>query len=224
MTLIANKKDWEEAQTEEFQTWHQLQGLDDDWNKWWTKQFDNYDFLKPFNINTIAEVGCGPYAKNIQFVINSLENKPKSGMLNDPLLHKYIDDGKPVSKIINNKVILHNCPLEELPLTEKYDCVICINVLSHVYNVTMCMNNIYEILNPNGILIFGEDLTNEEDLISAPEILTDKMHPIRFTEEIIASEINYYKTILYKTLDREQGRNPRAHYKTLLFCGQKHYE
>lgn len=211
---------WKQAQHEEFLVWHNL-FTDDDWNNWWAKQFENYEFLKDFKINTIAEVGCGPFAKNIQIIINKLNTKPISGMLNDPLLEKYIQDNKPVSKIINKKVTLNSCPLEEIPLNEKYDCIICINVLNHVYDVNKCMDNMYNILNPNGILILGEDLTNDEDLILAPEILTDKLHFIRFTEEVILNKINKYDKIIYKTLPREEGRNPRAHYKTILFCGRK---
>ena len=211
---------WQAAQQDELLVWKDSAGSDD-WNKWWANHFDNYSFLNEFNIETVAEVGCGPYANNIQYVIGALETKPKSGMLNDPLLNEYIDAGKPVSTLINKKVMLNSCPLEELPTNHTYDCVICINVLSHVYDVTKCMTNIYNILNPNGIFIFGEDLTNDEDLISAPEILTDTMHPVRFTEEEIAKELEGYAAILDKTLSREEGRNPRAHYKTLIYSGQK---
>src|SRR3712207_5377627 len=32
----------------------------DDWNHWWSDQFDNYSFL-PEHLGDYIEVGCGPY-------------------------------------------------------------------------------------------------------------------------------------------------------------------
>jgi hypothetical protein len=83
------------------------------------------------------------------------------------------------------------------------------------------MKNLNATLNPKGLLILGEDLTNEEDAVSCPAVLTDIMHPVRFEYEFILPYINEYKTIYKKILPRKDGRNPVAHYSTLLFAGEK---
>jgi len=218
--ITTNKETWEIAQQNEYLVWKNSPDDCDDWNTWWMRNFDNYSFLKNKTFENYMEVGCGPYAKNTINILSVLDKKPNI-YLNDTLLSEYITANKSVKNLIDKNTHLYTQSLEDINLDVKMDCVVCINVLSHVYNVNKCMDNIFKILNPNGILIFGEDLTNEEDLISAPEILTDKMHPIRFNEEEIRQQLNTYDTMMYKTLNREQGRNPRAHYKTLLFAGKK---
>jgi len=214
---------WTTAQQNEFLVWKNTPSyIDDDWNLWWKDHFENYQFLNQFEINSIIEIGCGPYAKNIQYITENMKVKPVRYGLNDPLLDNYIDINRPVADYMYKvNAMKYNMPLEILKPAERYDCVVCINVLSHVYDVTLCMENMYKMLNLNGILIFGEDLTTENDLLTAPEILTDKMHPIRFDAMFIKEHLKNYKPVFDRVLSKAQGRNPRAHYATVLFAGQK---
>jgi len=209
---------WKMAQERECKEWSGLRKRRDDWNIWWKEKFDNYFFVKNRNINSLLEVGCGPFAQNIRYIMSELPNKNPNVALNDPLLNSYLQFGSFVTTLPAKH---YNCPLEELVIEERYDCVICINVLGHVYDVKKCMENIKGILNPQGLLILGEDLTNEEDAISCPDVLTDMMHPVRFEYEYLVPYLNEYKTIYKKMLPRQDGRNPVAHYSTLLFAGEK---
>jgi len=218
MTLKADKNDWEKAQAKEFETWHQIPFCSDDWNKWWRREFNDYSFMNDKNIDSIIEVGCGPYANNMAYVLNALNRTPSKIALSDPLLNRYIIDSQPVKTLVNKlNATTYACPMEELALSDnKYDCVICINVLRHVYDVEKCMDNVFNILNKDGYLIFAEDLTHENEPLK-----TDEMHPIWFNYEMISKYLDTYKLIFGKRIDREHGRNPSAHYETLLFCGQK---
>jgi 2-polyprenyl-3-methyl-5-hydroxy-6-metoxy-1,4-benzoquinol methylase len=217
MTLKADKKDWEKAQAKEFETWHQIPFCNDDWNKWWKREFDNYSFIKDKDINSIIEVGCGPYANNMSYVLDALSKTPSKIALSDPLLNRYIIDSQPVKTLAHKlNAVTYAYPIEELSSDNKYDCVICINVLRHVYDVEKCMEKIFNILNDNGYLIFAEDLTHEDEPLK-----TDEMHPIWFNHEMIYKYLDVYESIFCTKIDREHGRNPSAHYETLLFCGQK---
>ena len=58
-------------------------------------------------------------------------------------------------------------PLEELPFADNYfDLGVMINVLDHVRDAGQCMKNLIRVIKPGGILILGQDLTNEEDLVA----------------------------------------------------------
>lgn len=221
MNKTTNMERWQTAQINELAVWRSSPADADDWNWWWKDQFDHYSFLKDKIFENYLEVGCGPYAKNTINILSVLPKRPSMIYLNDPLIMEYLKDGKSVKNLIDKTTAISSAPLEEINFKIQMDCIVCINVLSHVYDVNKCMNNIHNLLKPKGILILGEELTNQEDAIRAPEILTDKMHPILFDEEEIRQDINCYNTIIYKTLNRESGRNPRAHYQTLLFVGEK---
>lgn len=212
---------WNVAQANEFTTWMNAPKKGDDWNRWWAHHFNDYRFLVEETPHSIMEVGCGPYANNLRNVLSVLPNKPEVA-LNDPLLEKYIQQNFSVTEVITeHRAKLFPCPLEEISLDKTFDCIICINVLDHVYDVKQCMEKIKRLLTKGGILIFGQDLTNEQDVEQCPEMVTDKMHPIRFDLDYINEFLKSYYPIYSQILPREQGRNPKCHHATLLYSGKR---
>lgn len=216
------KEKWAVAQKSELNIWTGRNKDGDDWNSWWASQFNSYNFLKDRNINSILEVGCGPYARNTKIILNILENKVNTIDLLDPLLQKYINDNLSVTQLIKEDTKLFDLPLEEFTdQNEKYDLIICINVFDHVYDSDLCINNIYNSLKEKGIVIIGQDLTNEEDLKNEI-VLNDHIHPIKLDHLFFEKHLKKYsKHIFNKILDRYNGRNPSAHYGTLLYAGEK---
>ena len=209
---------WQQAQQRELAEWVRAPVDSSDWNEWWTGHFDNYSFLKNLKIRSILEVGCGPWAKNMLTVLGVIGQDDKKIFLLDPLLDQYAALGKSVTKIDAVKIVV---PLEELAIGEPVDLIICINVLDHVQSVEKCFARMREHLNPGGILILGQDLTNEEDFVKCPEVSTDIMHPIKLDLEACERCLSCYEPIYKKVLGRQEGRNPRAHYATLLFAGNR---
>jgi SAM-dependent methyltransferase len=96
------------------------------------------------------------------------------------------------------------------------DLVVCINVLDHVRDYDLCMSEMLRVLNKNGCLIIGQDLTNDEDFKMCPETITDVGHPVKVDLDIIRNSLNGMDTLFEKVLPREEGRNPRCHYGTYL--------
>ena len=192
----------------------------DDWNYWWKKVFDNYAFL-PNNINNGIELDCGPYT-NMRLI---LENTNINHLfLSDPLIKTYVKFKQTFVREMykNNFCIIDDHPIEELPFKENYfDLTVMINVLDHVYDAELCMENAIKITKKGGILIIGQDLTNENDMKNNKKLLKDIGHPIRVDHEWLDSFTKgNFKEMVYKVLTREDGRD-EAHYGTYLFAGKK---
>lgn len=223
---MTSYESWKSAQEEELKCWSREPNDSDDWNSWWALKFENYSFLdNQEKINSIYEVGCGPYAKNIEFVMKKLGYIPNRILLEDPLLNSYVSLNKSVKRFLNiqNSIFISE-PMETFSFQEAgiepVDLLICNNVLDHVRSVEMCFNHIDASLKTNGIFIFGQDLTSEEDVIAHGDEV-DVCHPIRLDELALEKYLEKYFTIYKKILPRNEGRNPTHHYATLLFAGKK---
>jgi hypothetical protein len=73
----------------------------------------------------------------------------------------------------------------------------------------------------NGVLVLAQDLSNEEDRGSCPESWSDIGHPIKIDARFLDSYLSDVAPLYRRILPREEGRNPRCHYGTYLFVGQK---
>jgi len=76
-------------------------------------------------------------------------------------------------------------------------------------------------LKTGGVLIIGQDMSNAEDLQLCPESWTDVGHPIKMDDEYLDAQTQGLSILFKNILPREKGRNPRCHYGTYLFIGQK---
>jgi len=215
------KKQWaEEAQPLELRNWVYAEADGDDWNNWWCEKLNNFQDVSNRKFESVLEVGCGPWAKNIQLLIKALGYTPKM-FVNDPLLKDYIDLNKSVGRFMREKKVLgFTKPLEELEC-EPVDCIIMINVLDHVYSVKRCFEKIESLLRPGGVFILGQDLKDDLDK-NNDVVKNDKMHPIMLDEKEIDSFIsNKYKTIFKKVLSRAESRYPQYNSGAYLFIGEK---
>lgn len=215
---------WKLAQQEELKIWQNEPNDNEDWNSWWASKFSNYSFLENKKIESIYEVGCGPYAKNIELVMKFV-GKPERILLEDPLLSQYCTMGKSVNRFLNSNNKLFSLPMEDFKLTQvgekPVDLVICNNVLDHVQSVKKCFEHIKDALKTDGILILGQDLTSEDDVLNHLG-LEDPCHPIHVDENSIMEIVkNDYEIIIKKVLSREEGRNPEHHYATLILAAKK---
>lgn len=213
---------WSEAQKVEYSLWEAEPPDGNDWNSWWASKFNNYQTLNEVKAETVLEIGCGPYAKNLDLVINSLKSYPSNLILNDPLLDKYVSSGKSVSRYLGKSTLISKpfelCDESEIPL-KSVDVAICNNVLDHVYDVDLLLHNAYKCLKDGGYFIFGQDLKNPTDQ-GWDQFFP--AHPIRvdhdYLDHLLADK---YHQVLYKILPRDEGRNSAYHYGTYIFIGKK---
>src|SRR5437868_192069 len=80
-----------------------------------------------------------------------------------------------------------------------------------VENASRCMENLVKIVRPGGILIVGQDLTDEGDL----KVLRDDPgatgHPIKLNGEWFDPFLKGFQPIIKKVLSRQEGREPHQH-------------
>ena len=205
--LKCDKDTWTKAQNHEFDVWGGYNVEDgDDWSSYWADNFDNYTFLKDLHFDDVIEVGCGPYGMNIRTIIKLITYQNLYVL--DPLLDKYCE---------NKKSGIHNFiastgangfsdPLEEFAKPNAFDLIICNNVLDHCYDAPKCFDNMINSLKSGGILIFGNDLKQDEEV----EHARDHMHPILLQKEYLDNIFLPFEKVYYKIEEREHVRNPDA--------------
>jgi ubiquinone/menaquinone biosynthesis C-methylase UbiE len=189
-----------------------------DRNRWWRDNFDNYKFL-PRTVDKALEVGCGPYT-NMRIVSKAC--KPQHIYLSDPLIDTYVGFKMTFVNEMHRKASCHldDHPLEKLPFDSGYfDLAIMINVLDHVQDANLCMQQLLRVVKRGGIVIIGQDLTDSRDLKRQPEGVKVG-HPITLDEDWFRPYIeSNFTQIVYKMLPREAGWAPDWHYGTLCFAG-----
>ena len=208
---------WQQAQEWEREISKRIAAKGDDYNMWWAVRFDGYKVLKGLHFENVLEVGCGP-CTNSRLILPLI--KHINLYLEDPLLAQYITASNPVAALPARHLLL---PLEHLILDDaSVNLVICINVLDHVQDAEKCMERMTRVLAPGGILIIGQDLSNAEDYKLCPSSWTDVGHPIKLDRAFFDDRLTGFTPLYDVTLTREQGRNPKCHYGTMLWIGAKH--
>jgi SAM-dependent methyltransferase len=189
----------------------------DDWNHWWRERFDGYRFLPP-ELGECIELGCGPYT-NTRLVLAG--RNARRVVCSDPLIKSYITfRGRWLAEAYaSGRVEIDDHPIEEAPFPPgSFDLVIMINVLDHVRDADVCMQKAIGLVRAGGYFVLGQDLSNEEDVARHPY---DIGHPIRLRRDDLDTHLEPLETVLRKDLDREEGRDPRIHYATLVYAGRK---
>ena len=189
----------------------------DDWNHWWKDRFDDYSFL-PAQLGDFIELGCGPYT-NTRLILEGRE--ANQVVCSDPLIKSYITfSGRWLAEAYSSgRVEIDDHPIEELPFSPaSFDVVVMINVLDHVRDADLCMRRAIELLRPGGYFVLGQDLSDEEDIAKHPY---DVGHPIRLRREDLDAHLQPLSTAFRNDLSREEGRDPRLHYATVVYAGQK---
>jgi SAM-dependent methyltransferase len=189
----------------------------DDWNHWWKERFDDYRFL-PERVGDYAELGCGPYT-NTRVILEGRE--ATRVVCSDPLVRSYVTfRGRWLAEAHRaGRVEVDDHPIEELPFpAASFDTVVMINVLDHVRDADACMRKAVDLVRPGGYLVLGQDLSDEADIAAHPY---DVGHPIRLQREDIDPYLEAFETVHRRDLTREEGRDPRLHYSTLVYAGRK---
>ena len=119
--------------------------------------------------------------------------------------------------------ILDDHPTEEIPFKDNYfDLTVMINVLDHVQNAELCISNAIRITKPGGIIMIGNDLTNESDLITTQNMEGEIGHPIKINHNWLDQQIlENIEPIIHTVLPREAGRDPANHYGVYILSGKK---
>jgi SAM-dependent methyltransferase len=236
-----SSKRWEEAQAWELSVWQEVERSrarkryrlpivgpilrrfrrhreGDDWNRWWAERFEHYQTL-PSEIENYVELGCGPYT-NTRLILR--DRKVGHVVCSDPLIKEYIklEDTWVSRQCRAGRISIDDHPIEECPFADGYfDVVVMTNVLDHVRDAGGCLENAVRITKPGGHLVIGQELSNEEDVALSKD---DPGHPIFLGLKFIVAHLRDLTPVLRRDLGREEGRNPSAHFATMVYIGKKH--
>jgi ubiquinone/menaquinone biosynthesis C-methylase UbiE len=99
---------------------------------------------------SLLDAGTGPglYALSLAY-------KNKISALGIDLDVKKLKDAEKISKVLNIKnVSFQKADLTKLKLNKKFDRIICSDVLEHIENDQLAINNLSKLLKPNGFILF----------------------------------------------------------------------
>ena len=192
----------------------------DDWNYWWAEQFDGYRFL-PEKLGEFIELGCGPYT-NTRIIFQ--ERTASRVVCSDPLAETYIQlkDRWLAHAHREGLVEIDSHPIEELPFEPGYlrrrgdeqrfgprarrgpvparrppaccdPAAYFIHRPGPQQRETTCVNHPHDIGHPTGWGDGGR-----------------RPAPGRASTPFLRKE-----------LSRDEGRDPRLHYATLIYAGTK---
>ncbi|QOJ15858.1 MAG: class I SAM-dependent methyltransferase [Planctomycetia bacterium] len=210
---------WSRAQQWELSLWSDpaARQSGDDWNHWWRERFDHYSAL-PTAVDSLIELGCGPFT-NARLILEHC--RAARVVCSDPLAERYasMPDCWLAQAAATGRIELDTHPIEELPFADGlFDVVVMINVLDHVRDGELCLRRATGLVRPNGWLVLGQDLSDDEDIRNFPH---DLGHPIRLALEDVEPHLMEFEPHLRRVLPREEGRNPEGHYATLLYIGRR---
>lgn len=173
---------WEEAQKFEHDGWishwrdHQADRPMDHY-----KLFDGYAAV-PNDIGMVVEFGCGPFTQ-VKHIVEFGNRNFSSATLIDPLIDAYPSMPHCTYKdkfLLRRPVELIKSQAEEFVRPNFYDTVICINVLEHVQDAWVVLNNLHSTLKTGGLIILGERTYDDFDC----SVLFDIGHPIRIKSSV----------------------------------------
>lgn len=183
-TLEVDRARWEEAQRFEEACWcYHGPDCTSDRHHEHEAIFDKYQML-PKDLGDVLEVGCGPFTQ-LRTILTY--KTAKSITLQDPLIEQYRTRMRYCSykdgTLLKVPVKPVTCMLEGIFMEISpgaFDTVVCINVLEHVMNAGVCLENIFSALKPGGLLVMGERPIFEE---FDPLKCYDIGHPIKIMRD-----------------------------------------
>ena len=188
----------------------------DDRNLWWMRQFEEYNAL-PRTAKNVCELGCGPYT-NIHLISNRVDIKYIH--CSDPLAPHYIKyprawvaEASREGRVSVDFHAAEDCPYK----SDYFDITVMINVLDHVRDPARCLREAMRITAPEGYLVFGQDLTGQDD--SHP---SNPGHPILVDQgELLSLLREEFREVVVKIVPREEMHEPDMHYGALVYIGRK---
>jgi SAM-dependent methyltransferase len=195
---------WRHAQTAEQGLWQHTHETND-------RSQSHFEMLGqysavPDDLGDVVEIGCGPFTQ-LAYLLEHRQPRPRvrSITLSDPGAFFYIANVTQCAfrygTLGGHPVAVVNTAAEQFArfYEGRFDTVVMINVIEHVYDVFEVMRAVYALLKPGGTFIFRERLM---PLHAAYE----RFHPIRLTREWY----DHWATVGFDTVLRDYRPAPGA--------------
>lgn len=213
---------WLEAQRYESTEWLQRAGgMTEDRNTFHKDVFQNYESLKEIPVNSMIELGCGPFtnAKLIESIVPTVTDIT----LLDPLANTYITAQPNCTykdRTLNNKdVTVISSSIEEFKVERTYDLVVMINVLEHCLSIPKIFENIEQMMEKGSYFVYADVQFDYETIKRISKSKYNAGHPLRPTKEYINDFISNNFEPVFSTTFPEVVAGEQA--EELYFIGIK---
>jgi SAM-dependent methyltransferase len=197
---------WEDAQHYEKKTWMELnRHSNDDHNDRNKRDLGNYSYLSGMSFDRAIEVGCGPFT-NIRNILSITQIKEL--YLLDPLIESYLQhpqcryagrslNGQPANIIASS--------IEDYQTEVKFNLVVMINVLPHCMDANKVLSVLWDILVPEGVLVFHEPCFD----VGIVHDVYDAGHPLLVTYDFLNKFTENFEGQYRKEISGNDGHTDR---------------
>ncbi|VDI52484.1 Hypothetical predicted protein [Mytilus galloprovincialis] len=209
-TLSVPCKRWHGAQSVEKITWDK-RVTPTDRNEAHAKSFNYYKSL-PQHLGNIIEIGAGPFTQ-AQTIVQG--KTATSITLIEPMAFHYMTNVKRCfyknGSFGSLPTTILSIPAEELSNVRKFDTLIMINVIEHVYDAISILNAAINLIKENGVFIWHERLWNNYlGIANSKHDREFQLHPIRI-KHVIAKQVLSMFDEKYISWDTEELRRLQNH-------------
>ena len=187
----------------------------DDRNHWWARQFDGYSML-PSEIDGLCELGCGPYT-NTRLLLRG--RSARRICCSDPLAPRYLTYERAwLARAWRERAVAVAChAAEHCPYpSDAFEVTALVNVLDHVFDPRRCVAEAIRITRPNGLVVFGQDLTGCEDRQPS-----NPGHPFTLSLEQLQPWLAGLEAVYSRVVPRSEMHEPEMHQGAWAFVGRK---
>lgn len=222
--ISVSKARWERAQAAESDHWKTSKDSNDGWDHH-ARRFGNYSRLEGTYFKRWLEIGCGPFTQTLNILRLRPDITTDLVTLSDPNIFKYV---RQVSECTYTSGMLGefqtrlvDVASEELlrSSSERFDVVVAINVAEHVRDILRHFETLYELLKPNGQLIFSDRAWDTYEPVehfrkNPKDVL---FHPTRAKTPVFEIFLSQFEPNLCVQTRTPDELNPTAFY----FIGRK---
>ena len=189
--------EWKVYQERELKYWQDKydSGYSPDYKESFHETLAKFDIgADYFSGKRLLEIGCGPQGFSASLV-QMAKRQPSLHVVVDSLLDKYQDF--PTFSLFGKETIKIKALGEQMPAPSNvFDIVVCQNVLDHVNQPLVVINEIRRILKRDGIALIAVHVLSPFVRLFNPLIKQlDKNHPHHFTHEYFLSFFSDFKIV-----------------------------
>lgn len=166
-----------------------------------------YAMVAPYLNGDVLDLGCGR-AQLLEFYgsqINSYSGVERTAQQAEKLKLKYPESN------------FFSCDLdsERIEIGKKFDCVLMVALIEHIFNQKFVMDNIKQVLKPNGIVIITTPTPIGNDLVHRVGAALGL-----FAKSAVDDHIVIYNRHRFKILADEVGLTLKYHTYFQIYCNQ----
>jgi len=159
-------------------------------------------------LGDVAEVGAGPFTQSKTILDKG--HTAKSITLVEPMAFHYVDTVPlctyKTGRYRDLPATFLSIPAENVPPSVKFDTVVMINVIEHVFDAFSILKRVVDLVKPGGYLLYHDRLWPKYQGVPRSNHREFDLHPIRLKRLAIDAIIDMFDTVFLETDSAEIRR------------------